>query len=403
MFKKISFLVAVLVLVFSMAFSTVHTVPFQGTLFQSLDGTVVPNGTYTMTVKLFDNVDGTGTALWTETHTGVDVLDGSFGVYLGDTVAIPGSIAAINSLYVKVDLGGQAVANNLIPVTSHLWAQFAKVAQSANTAITANVALSLANKNISQFTNDVGFAKTVDIANIAVNTSNFATTAGALSNMGNAQFSNTAGFAKTSELAAATVSTANIALKAKALVAMNIGQFSNDTGYITLAEVPVVSSVNFATKAGSLSSMTISQFTNDTGYAKTSEIAAININTANYAVKASALTTMGNAQFTNDAGYAKTADLASATVNTANVAVLAVSMPASGLTGALTINGTTAQAQQFKAVKPYQINGFTGIDTTTNIVVNVSSDTFGFVKRTYKTLVVKGGLVVSESATFVRP
>ena len=293
MFKKLSFIVVMLVLAFSMAFSTVHTVPFQGTLFQSLDGVAVPNGAYTMTVQLFDNADGTGTALWTEEHTGVSIIDGSFGIYLGETVGIPEGVAAVNTLFVKVGLSGQAVANNLIPVTSHLWAQFAKVAQSANTAGTANIALSLLNSNVSQFTNDAGYAKTVDIA-------------------------------------------------------------------------------------------------------------GINVNNATYAVKAGELTSMSNTQFTNEAGYAKTVDLVAAKVNTANIALQAISMPASGLTGALIINGTTVQAAQFKAVQPYQINGYTGIDTTLDILVNVTTSTFGFVTRTYKTVVIKGGLVVSESALFTR-
>ena len=404
MFKKISFVLLLALFSISLSFGSVHTVPFQGTLFQDLSGTVVPNGTYTMTVTLYDNAGGTGTALWTETHSNTSVMDGTFGIYLGDTVSLPANLVVKDTMYIKVDLGAQTVANNLIAVSSHLWSQYAVSAQQAGSATTANIALSLANNNISQFTNDAGYAKTSDIANINVNTANYAVKAGALSSMAISQFSNDKGYLTTANVLNIQTNTANYAVNA---------------GHATNADSATnATNASHASAAAALDSMAISQFTNDKGYLTTANVLGIQANTANYAVnaghstKAAALDSMAISQFTNDAGYAKTSDLVNSTVGTANVAL---SMNAAGLVGNITTGPSGTQilgvtnvtgavsAPQFKAVQPYQIYGLSGIDATENVVINVSTDTFGFVRRTYKTVVVKGGLVVSESAAFTRP
>ena len=62
--------------------STVPTmISYQGQLLDN-GGNLVPNGTYSMTFKLY-NVASEGTALWEETHPNVEVTSGLFNVQLG--------------------------------------------------------------------------------------------------------------------------------------------------------------------------------------------------------------------------------------------------------------------------------------------------------------------------------
>lgn len=64
---------------------------YQGTLKDS-KGKLLNNSVVTLTFAVYD-VPASGTALWTETHSGVPVKDGAFSVVLGSIVNIPETVA----------------------------------------------------------------------------------------------------------------------------------------------------------------------------------------------------------------------------------------------------------------------------------------------------------------------
>jgi hypothetical protein len=64
---------------------------YQGTLKDS-KGKLLNNSVVTLTFAVYD-VPASGTALWTETHSGVSVKDGAFSVVLGSIVNIPETVA----------------------------------------------------------------------------------------------------------------------------------------------------------------------------------------------------------------------------------------------------------------------------------------------------------------------
>jgi hypothetical protein len=77
---------AICVLTFSILGNANAQVPnkisYQGLLTNS-DGTMIPDGNYNLTFKIY-NVESGGTALWTETQN-VTVSKGTFSVILGET------------------------------------------------------------------------------------------------------------------------------------------------------------------------------------------------------------------------------------------------------------------------------------------------------------------------------
>jgi hypothetical protein len=76
-------------------------ISYQGLLTSS--GTPVPDGSYNLTFKLYTDSSG-GTPLWTETHTGVPVSNGTFSVILGQTTSLDG-ISFAQQLYLAVEEG----------------------------------------------------------------------------------------------------------------------------------------------------------------------------------------------------------------------------------------------------------------------------------------------------------
>jgi len=87
--------------------STVPTmINYQGQLLDS-GGNFVPDGTYSMTLKLY-NVPSGGTPFWEETHPNVEVTDGLFNVLLGEYVSLPldeGEPYPIDPTYLGVMVG----------------------------------------------------------------------------------------------------------------------------------------------------------------------------------------------------------------------------------------------------------------------------------------------------------
>jgi hypothetical protein len=65
-----------------------QVIPFQGRLTDQA-GTPYSEGTYTIVFNLYDAPVG-GTALWTERHTGVGLVNGMVNVFLGSIVALDG-------------------------------------------------------------------------------------------------------------------------------------------------------------------------------------------------------------------------------------------------------------------------------------------------------------------------
>lgn len=81
-------------------------IPYNGHL--DRNGAPAP-GPVTLTFRLYAAVSG-GTALWTETHTGVPLVAGNFSLVLGSVTAIPGAVFQQPQLHVEVDVDGVAVA-----------------------------------------------------------------------------------------------------------------------------------------------------------------------------------------------------------------------------------------------------------------------------------------------------
>jgi hypothetical protein len=390
--KKVLIMFLIMLVSFTFAAPSTNTVPFQAKLFQSAAGDLVPNGSYTMTLAIYSESAGTSTPLWTEVHTVVDVWDGNFGIFLGETTPFPSSFSTQTALYLKVTLAGQTVYGGLIPITAVLFSQFADLAATANYA----------------------------------STSNFSTKASALSNMNISQFANDSGYVLSANLGAVVINTANYAVKAGSLINNNVGQFTNDAGFITAGAVTKLTpnTANYASTAGvasTLSNMNVSQFTNDSAFVTTGIVLKTIINTANYAVKAGSLMNMNLSQFSNDLGFLtinstiSTATYA-AKATTANVAL---AIDASNIFGAITVSGATVNVQQNLNVTNYvsasslgvgtlsigtalNVAGYAGQDATINVVVDTQFSTWGFLQKTFQQVVIKKGIIVSVGAPITK-
>jgi hypothetical protein len=93
------FLTITLVFVASAAFGAPDTVTYQGSLLNSL-GKAVPDGTYRMQFKLFDD---TGTRRWQETHD-VEVVGGLFATALGGSTPLHPIFMSYPDLWLEVTI-----------------------------------------------------------------------------------------------------------------------------------------------------------------------------------------------------------------------------------------------------------------------------------------------------------
>ena len=79
-----------------------HLLQYQGRLTDPGTGDPVPDGTYQMTFRLWNDATA-GTALWTETKN-VDVAGGLFSTALGDTTALNASIFSGQALWLGIQV-----------------------------------------------------------------------------------------------------------------------------------------------------------------------------------------------------------------------------------------------------------------------------------------------------------
>lgn len=84
-----------------------QVIPFQGRLTDQ-NGTAYTEGSYTIVFNLYDAPVG-GTALWTERHTGVGLVNGMVNVFLGSIVALDGQdFTQTRYLGITIDADGNA-------------------------------------------------------------------------------------------------------------------------------------------------------------------------------------------------------------------------------------------------------------------------------------------------------
>lgn len=81
------------------------TISYQGTL--STAGGAAINTNVGLTFRLYD-VQAGGTALWTETHSGVPVNNGLFNVLLGSITSIPYSVWNNSAVYLGIQVEGDS-------------------------------------------------------------------------------------------------------------------------------------------------------------------------------------------------------------------------------------------------------------------------------------------------------
>lgn len=118
-------LICTIFLLFSSQTSALTTVPtkmnFQGRL-TNTSGTIMPNGTYNIKLKLY-TVSSGGSAVWTEDRLvsasqGVEVTNGLFAIKLGDVSSLSADLFASGPLYLEVELPTPATATSSSPTWS---------------------------------------------------------------------------------------------------------------------------------------------------------------------------------------------------------------------------------------------------------------------------------------------
>lgn len=91
----------------ALAASAPQVIPFQGRLTDQA-GTPFTEGTYNIVFSLYDAPVG-GTALWTERHTGVGLVNGMVNVFLGSIVKLEGhDFTQVRYLGITIDADGNA-------------------------------------------------------------------------------------------------------------------------------------------------------------------------------------------------------------------------------------------------------------------------------------------------------
>jgi hypothetical protein len=91
------------------------------------------NGSYNLTFSIY-NVPTSGSALWTETKSGVSVQGGLFNVILGSSVSIPSSVFDDTVRYLGIKVGADPELSPRIRLTSVGYAYRSLVADSASKA-----------------------------------------------------------------------------------------------------------------------------------------------------------------------------------------------------------------------------------------------------------------------------
>ncbi|MEI6519472.1 MAG: hypothetical protein WCO98_05475 [bacterium] len=170
-------------------------VNYQGKLTKA-DGTLLPDGTYSMTYAIY-NVAMNGVAIWSEINPTVQVKKGLFSVLLGSIRHLPDNIFDGTDRYFGVTVGTDP---EMTPRQQIASVPFALKAAVADTAILADKA-TLADK--STMSDKATLADNATIANTAItaNTANRATLADKATLADNATIANTATTANTANIA----------------------------------------------------------------------------------------------------------------------------------------------------------------------------------------------------------
>ena len=130
----------ILLLIVSASAAQAQDVPqllsHQGRIFDVDNKPIV--GLQTLTFRVYDAADDTGTVLWTETIE-VALSDGYYSTVLGQTTAIPDTVFNGSTRFLGITVGDDAVTEELAPrleVTSVAYAIKAGVAENATGALT---------------------------------------------------------------------------------------------------------------------------------------------------------------------------------------------------------------------------------------------------------------------------
>lgn len=146
-----------------------QVIPFQGRL-TNQEGTPYTEGTYNIVFSLYDAPVG-GTALWTERHTGVGLVNGMVNVFLGSIVKLDGQdFTQVRYLGITIDADGNANTADpeMVPRQMIVPAFFAKDSESLRGADWSAILASGAMDPIKGYLNGAKIAsKSVKAAQIA--------------------------------------------------------------------------------------------------------------------------------------------------------------------------------------------------------------------------------------------
>lgn len=127
--KRILICLLMTVVVGSASAAVPHVFNYQGYV-SDLDG-VPLDGDFNLVFRIYDVSSGADPALWTETHTLVEVSKGVFSVLLGSLVDLPPAVLEEDALWVGVTVGTDTEIAPRLQVTSTPWAYRAAIADSA--------------------------------------------------------------------------------------------------------------------------------------------------------------------------------------------------------------------------------------------------------------------------------
>ncbi len=127
--KRLSIFLLMIVVAGSASAAVPHVFNYQGYV-SDLDGTPL-DGNFNLVFRIYDVSSGADPALWTETHTLVNVFEGVFSVLLGSLVDLPPAVLEEDALWVGVTVGTDMEIAPRLQVTSTPWAYRAAIADSA--------------------------------------------------------------------------------------------------------------------------------------------------------------------------------------------------------------------------------------------------------------------------------
>ena len=141
MMKKYCVTFAALVCLLSLVSNDATPVPrlinYQGVLIDT-SGAVM-TGTHDLTFAIYADTSQSALALWSETHTGVDVDDGLFNAILGEITEIPDTLFASRDRWIGISVDAEPEMAPRQPITSVPWTFRAAHADSADSVAWGNI------------------------------------------------------------------------------------------------------------------------------------------------------------------------------------------------------------------------------------------------------------------------